>query len=75
MNAQLVIEEKHSVLMDKLTNNLKKKRVLELEITEQFEQLKKIEVLMEKASDDDSQGEKTVARLKGDRSEDGTWRS
>jgi hypothetical protein len=50
MNTQLLIEEKHNILKNRLLGNLKKKRVLELEITRQFEQLKRIEISMEKNS-------------------------
>jgi hypothetical protein len=50
MDAQLLIEEKHDILKNKLLGNMKKKRVLELEITRQCDQLKRIEILMEKSS-------------------------
>ena len=50
MNTQLLIEEKHNMLKNKLPGNLEKKRILELEITRQYEQLKKIEISIEKNS-------------------------
>jgi hypothetical protein len=50
MDTQLLIEEKHAILKNKLLGNMKKKRVLELEITRQCDQLKRIEILMEKSS-------------------------
>jgi hypothetical protein len=50
MNAEPLIEEKHAILKNKLLGNMKKKHVLELEITRQCEQLKRIEILMEKNS-------------------------
>jgi hypothetical protein len=58
MNTQLLIEEKHNILKNRLSNNLKKKQVLELEITRQFEQLKRIEISIEKISNEDSRGKK-----------------
>jgi hypothetical protein len=60
MNTQLLIEEKHNILKNRLSNNLKKKQVLELEITRQFEQLKRIEISMEKISNEDSRGKKSA---------------
>ena len=63
MNTQLMLEEKHNILKNKLLGNMKKKRVLELEITKQYEQLKRIEISMEKNSRDCSQG-RTGSRLK-----------
>ena len=50
MNTQLLLEEKHVLLKNELSGNLKRKHVLELEISRQFEQLKRIEVSMEKNS-------------------------
>jgi len=56
MNTQLLLEEKHNILKNKLLGNMKRKRVLELEIIKQCEQLKKIEISMEKNSHECSQG-------------------
>jgi hypothetical protein len=50
MNTQLPLEEKHDILKNKLLDNMKRKQVLELEITKQYEQLKRIETSMEKNS-------------------------
>ena len=50
MNTQLLVEEKHTLLKNELSGNLKRKYILELEISKQFEQLKRIEILMEKNS-------------------------
>jgi hypothetical protein len=48
MNTQLLLEKEHSVLKNRLVGSLKKKHVLELEIAKQFEQLKKIEISIER---------------------------
>jgi hypothetical protein len=48
MKTQLMLKEKHDVLKNRLLSNMKKKRVLEREITRECEQLKKIEISMEK---------------------------
>ena len=48
MNAQLPLEEKHDLLKNGLAENLLKKHALELQITQQFEELKKLEVSLEK---------------------------
>ncbi|GEM_PF-1893776 len=48
MNTQLLLEEKHVFLKNEFGGKLQKKRVLELEITRQFEELKKLEVSLEK---------------------------
>jgi hypothetical protein len=44
MNTQLPTEEKHNIVKNELLGNLKKKSVLELEITRQCKQLKRIEI-------------------------------
>lgn len=56
MNTQPLLEEKHNILKNKLLRNVEMKRVLELEITRQYDQLKRIEISMEKNSHDCSQG-------------------
>ncbi|MGA2768608.1 MAG: hypothetical protein ABSF24_09895 [Candidatus Bathyarchaeia archaeon] len=48
MNTQLLLEEKHAVLKNELSENLQKKHSLELKINEQFEQLKRIEISLER---------------------------
>lgn len=48
MNTQLLLEEKHSLLKNELGYNLQKKHALELEISKQFEQLKRLEISLEK---------------------------
>jgi hypothetical protein len=48
MKTQLLLEEKHVLLKDELGEKLQKKRALELEITKQFEELKRVEISLEK---------------------------
>ena len=48
MNTQVLIEEKHVLLKNELGEKLQKKHALELEITKQFEELKRLEILLEK---------------------------
>lgn len=48
MNMQLLPEEKHVLLKNELAEKLRKKHALELEITEQYEELKRVEILLEK---------------------------
>jgi hypothetical protein len=48
MTAYLSLEKKQDLLQNRLDENLKKKRALELEINEQFEKLKKLEMQLEK---------------------------
>lgn len=48
MNNLLLLEEKHALLKNELSWNLKKKLALELRIGRQFEELKKLEVTLEK---------------------------
>lgn len=48
MRTQLLLEEKHVLLKDELCEKLQKKRALELEITKQFEELKRVEISLEK---------------------------
>jgi hypothetical protein len=50
MNPQSLLEEKHVLLKSKLGEKLQKKHALELEITKQFEELKKLEIYLEKCS-------------------------
>ena len=63
LNIQLLLEEKHNILKNKLLGNVERKRVLELEIIKQCEQLKKVEISMEKNSNECGQG-KIDSRLK-----------
>lgn len=48
MNTQILLEEKHLLLKNKLGENLQKKHALELKISKQFEELKKLEISLEK---------------------------
>jgi len=48
MNTQILLEEKHVLLKNALGEKLQKKHVLELEITKQFEELKRLEISLEK---------------------------
>jgi len=48
MDALLRLEEKHDLLKNGLAESLQKKRVLELQISQQFEELKKLEISLEK---------------------------
>jgi hypothetical protein len=48
MNTQLLLEEKHVLLKNELGEKLQKKHSLELEITRQFEELKRLEISLEK---------------------------
>jgi hypothetical protein len=50
MNTQLLLEEKHALLKNELGDNLQKKHALDLEITKQFEQLKRMEIMLEKCA-------------------------
>ena len=43
MSVQVALEKKHSLLRNRLDNDLKKKRALELRINAEFERLKHIE--------------------------------
>jgi hypothetical protein len=49
MDTQLLIEERHVLLKSELDEKLHKKYALELEINKQFEELKKLEISLEKA--------------------------
>jgi hypothetical protein len=48
MSTQLLLEEKHVLLKNELGEKLRKKHALELEITKQFEELKRLETSLEK---------------------------
>jgi hypothetical protein len=48
MDALLRLEEKHDLLKNGLAESLQKKHVLELQISQQFEELKKLEISLEK---------------------------
>lgn len=48
MNTQLLLEERHVLLKNELGEKLQKKHALELEITKQFEELKRLEISLEK---------------------------
>ena len=48
MDTQVLIEEKHVLLKNGLCEKLQKKHALELEITKEFEELKRLEISLEK---------------------------
>lgn len=48
MNTQLLLKDKHAALKNELSENLQKKHSLELKINEQFEQLKRMEISLER---------------------------
>ena len=48
MNNLPMLEEKHALLKNELSWNLQKKLALELRIGKQFEELKKLEITLEK---------------------------
>jgi len=48
MSTQLLLEERHVVLKNEINEKLQKKHALELEITKQFEELKRVEISLEK---------------------------
>ena len=48
MSEQLTLEERHRLLKEVLRENLERKRFIEMNIGEQFEGLKKLEILLEK---------------------------
>ena len=50
MNTQLQLEERHVFLRSDLDEKLQKKHALELEISKQFEELKKLEISLEKSA-------------------------
>ncbi len=50
MNAQLALEKKHNLLKNGLSENLQKRHALELQISQQFEELKKLEISLEKCA-------------------------
>ncbi|MGD0978419.1 MAG: hypothetical protein ABR962_04675 [Candidatus Bathyarchaeia archaeon] len=48
MNNLLLLEEKHALLKNELSWNLQEKLALELRIGKQFEELKRLEITLEK---------------------------
>ena len=50
MNTQVPLEKKHAFLKNGLAESLRKKHALELQITQQFEELKKLEISLEKSA-------------------------
>jgi hypothetical protein len=50
MNTQLTLEEKLDLAKDGLNENLQKKQALEHQISQQFEELKRLEISLEKRS-------------------------
>jgi hypothetical protein len=60
MNARMLLEERHILLKSDLNEKLQKKRALEMEISRQFEELKKLEISLEKRERGISLSEPTV---------------
>ena len=50
MKAQFLLEEKYDLLKNRLSENLQKKHALELQISQQFEELKRMEISLEECS-------------------------
>ena len=50
MNTRLQLEERHVFLKSDLDEKLQKKHTLELEISRQFEELKRLEISLEKGA-------------------------
>lgn len=50
MNRQLLLVERHVLLKSDLDEKLQKKHALELEISKQFEELKRLEISLEKSA-------------------------
>ena len=50
MNIQLTLEKKLDLAKDGLNENLQKKQALEHRISQQFEELKRLEIALEKRS-------------------------
>jgi hypothetical protein len=50
MNTRLPLKEKHDLLKNELGENLQRKHELELKINMQFEDLKKLEISLEKGA-------------------------
>ena len=48
MNTQLLLEEKHVLLKNELDEKLRKKHALELEISKQYQELKRLETSLER---------------------------
>jgi len=48
VNTQLLLEDRHVLLKSELDEKLQKKHALELEISKQFEELKRLESSLEK---------------------------
>ncbi len=50
MEVRLLLEEKHDLLKNGLYENIQKKHALELQISQQFGELKKLEISLEKCA-------------------------
>jgi ABC-type phosphate transport system auxiliary subunit len=48
MNTQLLLEEKHVLLKNELDEKLQKKHALELELSNQYQELKRLETSLER---------------------------
>ena len=51
MNASLSIEKKHKLLQKKLDADLQTEHTLELQINQEFEELKQVEISLERRSE------------------------
>ena len=51
MNASLSIEKKHKLLQKKLDADLQTEHALELQINQEFEELKQVEISLERRSE------------------------
>jgi hypothetical protein len=51
MRAQLPLEKKRDLLQNRLYENLEKKHALELRINQEFEELRKLEISLERRSE------------------------
>ena len=50
MNPQVTLQRKHDLVKNKLNEDLAKKHALELRINNEFEELKKLEISIERTS-------------------------
>lgn len=59
MSTELLQEEKHALLKNELRESLQKKHALELKIAKQFEDLKRLEIALEKRAPNTKAEERT----------------
>ena len=67
----LLLEEKHALLKNELCGNLRKKLALELRIGKQFEELKKLEITLEKKRTQNDNAQTVVPSTLGTNQESG----